>query len=99
MLSGLNILLKNYFVFTKVVNSYLMLLGCKSVWGFLCKNGHHYQFIALIIRLVTTVQCTRNILYLTDSEPDCLPDSNSDMDPDLAIGLYSKCYRKQKHIL
>ena len=27
-----------------------------------------------------------------------MPDSNSDMDPDLAIGLYSKCYRKQKHI-
>ena len=61
MLSGLNILLKNYFVFTKVVNSYLMLLGCKSVWGFLCKNGHHYQFIASIIRLVTTVQ----VIYCT----------------------------------
>ena len=31
--------------------SYLILLGCKSVWGYLFNDGHHY-LVAIIIRIL-----------------------------------------------
>ena len=50
------------------------------------------KYINLVIKVVHSIILCSTFFFKLNSL------YNSDTDPDLAIGLYSKCYRKQKHI-